>query len=180
MFLKLGFWEERMNAKRNFTVRRQPRRMLIILGGVALSAGLLLGASGLPLGRTAIACGAYGLAEKPAEVEKKKVTVTAENNGKEVTVNQGEVVEVRLEANPSTGYEWEIIQNDAEILTPLGDPKFELPAPTEPPIVGAPTMQIFQFSAAKAGKANLKLEYRRPWDKESKPLDSFAVTVIVK
>jgi len=44
------------------------------------------------------------------------MTLTQSNNGKSVTISQGETVRIRLDENPSTGFRWALKQGNDEIL----------------------------------------------------------------
>ena len=125
------------------------------------------------------------LAAPPADdpAASREVSLNETDNGRQVTLSQDEVLVVSLESNPSTGYTWEIAplqKQDEPILHQRGDSGFE--AQTRPlgaggPILGAPTRQVLQFESSAAGQTELRLVYRRPWEKDVPPLKTFAVQV---
>jgi inhibitor of cysteine peptidase len=81
------------------------------------------------------------------------------DTGSEVALDVGDRVEVRLEANPTTGYQW--------VLGPLPDGIVLASSDFEEPggsLVGAPGTQTFVFDAVAAGNGILRLEYIRPFD----------------
>lgn len=82
------------------------------------------------------------------------------DSGTEILVEAGEQFEIRLDANPSTGYTWEIADgagpNAVELIT-----RDHEPADTD--VVGASGIDVFVFEAI-AGAQVLRLEYVRSFD----------------
>ncbi len=96
------------------------------------------------------------------------------DNGSDIFVVQGDVLEVRLPANPSTGYTWSISANAPSVLRPAGDPKFDPPAEGRP---GATGTQTFGFRVVSGGGVFLQLVYRRPFEKDASPARTWGVFV---
>lgn len=86
--------------------------------------------------------------------------LSAANSGEEVAVDTGDQFEVRLESNPSTGYEWQINPLSLQFIA-LVSSTFEA---AEGDLVGAPGTAVFVFSADEPGAEILRLEYVRPFD----------------
>ena len=84
---------------------------------------------------------------------------------------------VRLTSNPTTGYEWTVKDSPAPLELLKSDFARD---PEAKNMVGAGGTQTLQFAAAAAGTAALKLEYRRPWEKDVAAAKTFKVTVAVK
>ena len=77
----------------------------------------------------------------------------------EVSLDVGDQLSVSLEANPTTGYSWE--------LGPLPDGLQLVSSDFEEPggsLVGAPGMQLFVFDVVGLGSGILRLEYVRVFD----------------
>src|SRR5689334_20302926 len=53
------------------------------------------------------------------------IRLTEADNERSIEVHKGDVLEVKLPANPTTGFQWEIKAVNRDILLPLGEPKFE-------------------------------------------------------
>jgi inhibitor of cysteine peptidase len=89
----------------------------------------------------------------------------------------GAVLEVRLEANRTTGYSWVATPAANPVLMRQGAAKYEERAAGGKAGVGG--VEVWRFKAVKAGKQGLQFEYRRPWEKGSPPAKvvTFAVTV---
>lgn len=101
--------------------------------------------------------------------------LTERDNGRTVAATQGETVTVSLEGNPSTGYSWELVNYNREILTPKGESGFIRDA--ERP--GAGGRFVFRFEAKAAGDTRLQLVYIRPWEHKVRPAMAFEVVVSV-
>jgi predicted secreted protein/putative hemolysin len=107
-------------------------------------------------------------------------TLTQADNGSKVTLKVGDVLEVTLDSNPSTGYSWQVKANDRNVLLPLGEPQFTLGNPT--PMPGAGGTETFQFKALAKGQTTLTLVYLRPWETNVTPTpnDTFTLSVTVE
>ncbi len=81
----------------------------------------------------------------------------------EMKVKLGKEFAIYLEANPTTGYDWEA-EFDESILK-LKDKYFE---PDLPAAVGGGGKDKFVFLPVKTGRTNILMLYKRPW--ENKPL----------
>ena len=130
-------------------------RLLTIVGVGALSAGLL---------------GACGGASGP-----KTVSVgQAENNGS-VSLSSGDVLQVSLPANATTGFSWETVEHGS--LTPAGSRY--VPTPHRPGLVGSGGTAIFEFRATSPGAQHLKLTYAQHFDQSTPPAKVYSLTVDV-
>ncbi|MEW6366986.1 MAG: protease inhibitor I42 family protein [Acidobacteriota bacterium] len=103
------------------------------------------------------------------------VRVRAEDNGTLVDMPLGTALEVALDCNPSTGYSWEVLQMDEAVLK-----QGETATRGESDLVGAPGRCIIRFHSIGMGTSVLKLGYRRPWEKDAKPVKVFEIAVNVK
>jgi len=91
-----------------------------------------------------------------------------------IDLREGERLEVTLSGNPTTGYSWELDSVDESILRSLGKPRYAASSGA----TGSGGEFIFAFEAKAPGKTELRLVYCRPWEKGTKPAESFAVTVL--
>ena len=105
------------------------------------------------------------------------ITVTDQDNGKSIEVAKDGTVMVRLASNPTTGYGWNLAGDPAPLELVKSDFARD---PQARNMAGAGGTQTLQFVAPAAGSAALKLEYRRPWEKDVPAAKSFKVTVVVK
>jgi inhibitor of cysteine peptidase len=102
--------------------------------------------------------------------------ITEQTHG-EVSLKAGAVLEVRLEANHTTGYSWVAAPAMNPVLMRQGPAKYEEHATGGKAGVGG--VEVWRFKAVKAGKQGLQFEYRRPWEKGSPAakMVTFSVTV---
>jgi len=111
-------------------------------------------------------------------VELEEVNVDEDDDGSQVELEQGQILVVTLESNPTTGYGWEVAEIQESILEQMGEAEFK-PSETGGPIVGAGGWEIFRFEAISAGQLTLKLVYRRPWEVGVEPINTFSIEVVV-
>ena len=83
---------------------------------------------------------------------------------------------ISLEANPSTGYSWELTGPlDDKVVVELGSDH----QPGEGTGVGVPGQQLFRFQAVGKGTATIGLQYVRPWETGVAPAKTSEFTVNV-
>jgi inhibitor of cysteine peptidase len=89
----------------------------------------------------------------------------------------GSVLEVRLEANHTTGYSWIAAPVASPVLVRQGRAVYQERAVGGKAGVGG--VEVWRFKALKAGKQGLQFEYRRPWEKgaPAAKMVTFSVTV---
>jgi inhibitor of cysteine peptidase len=96
------------------------------------------------------------------------------DDGITVKLESGDTLVITLDANPTTGYSWHVLEIDDSILK-AGKTEFR----PQSNLLGAPGKEIMYFTALENGETKLVLGYLRPWEKGIKPLDTFSVTVRV-
>ncbi len=109
------------------------------------------------------------------------VTIVAANAQKPRPTPQGSTIETQvgkafqivIESNPTTGYSWSATFDKTGLE--LAKTTFK---ETSSGLVGAPSMQIFQFKGLKKGTFEVKLDYLRPWEGQS--IKQATYTVVVK
>ena len=100
-------------------------------------------------------------------------TLTLDDDGGHIELKNGDEIELVLPGNPSTGYEWVVIEAPS-ILEEVGEAEF-LP---ESDLIGAGGEFRFRFVAIEPGTAQLRLVYERPFE-EVEPVDAFEIEVTV-
>ena len=91
--------------------------------------------------------------------------LTESSHGKILKIKQGEMFAFKLNANPSTGYQWDnsVTGGPADGIVKVGR-SFVIPS-SQNEQTGTPGTE-FQFYAAKEpGTYQMKLSYQRPWEK---------------
>ena len=108
----------------------------------------------------------------------KPVYLTEQDNGGEITVRQGAIIDVKLRSNPTTGYDW-YIKEKPDNLTEEGTKEF-IQSKLKKGIVGIGGTTIFKFKASKKGTGLLTIVYERKWEKESLNSKKFVIKINVK
>ncbi len=119
------------------------------------------------------------ISEYLSPVGPEEVNVNENDDGGQIELEQGQILVVTLESNPTTGYSWEQAENQEPILEQMGETEFKPSDEGEPPMVGAGGWEIFRFKAISAGKMTLKLVYLRPWEEGVEPVDTFSLDVVI-
>jgi len=102
--------------------------------------------------------------------------ITDADKGGEVHLKTGDQLELRLRANPSTGYMWYLQAKSTPLLKLTGQSQTEA---TEPG-VGRPVFQIFKFEPRRSGDGVLLMHYVRSWEAPSPDEEQFQVHVLVE
>lgn len=104
--------------------------------------------------------------------------VTVTDSGA-VEVAAGGTLRVVLEANPTTGYGWEVvIAPDEAVLAQQGEAVYG-PTVTDTALVGSGGATTFEFLAVGAGSTTVELVYRRPWEDGVEPVETVTIDVTV-
>jgi len=108
------------------------------------------------------------------------INLSSADRGKTVPAGVGDLVIIELDANPTTGYSWEAgpLPDDGPLT--LKSNKYETAAQRSSeirPMVGQGGVATFTYQVVKTGKATIALAYRRPWEKDVKPVKTFTVTI---
>jgi inhibitor of cysteine peptidase len=97
------------------------------------------------------------------------------DNGRQITVANGTVIDIALSGNPTTGFNWDITSRYTPQLKIIAGPKFK-PATNK---LGSSGKITYRFKAVKAGKTQLRMLYRRSWETTA-PSKTFIVNFTVK
>jgi inhibitor of cysteine peptidase len=94
-----------------------------------------------------------------------------------VELSHGDKLVLRLDSNPSTGYQWQVSLISGNVLDWVEGPSY---LPSEPSLIGSGGTASFGFLALKKGRASLKLIYRRPWEEGKPPARTVVLKVWIK
>lgn len=115
--------------------------------------------------------------ESPAGLAKPLAQeLNASDNGRTIELEKGQILVISLEANPSTGYMWEVAEGEEHIVQQVGEAEFQ----QESELLGAPGIETVRFEAMDTGQTTVELVYRRPWEENVDPLKTFSVQVVVR
>lgn len=105
------------------------------------------------------------------------LALTQEDNGKTINGRVGQILVLTLEENPTTGYNWEMMDTNSNILS-LKVSKYEQDdALRSRGLFGAGGKHIYVFKLSYVGTTQLQLIYKRPWEPEG--IQNFSVIVDV-
>lgn len=96
-------------------------------------------------------------------------------HGREIEIHIGEVFEITLPENPTTGFRWSF-EARGEPFCSLLDDHFE-PAPQNLP--GRGGCHYWHFKAVQVGSGNITLAYRRSWEQTGMSARRFTLHVHV-
>ncbi len=100
---------------------------------------------------------------------------------REIEVNAGDLFQVTLCSNPTTGFQWdEDAQIDNETVVEQVKHRFISPESNPPPPPGSPGQETWTFKALEAGTTTISMAYSRPWEGGEKGEWTFQLTVTVK
>lgn len=100
------------------------------------------------------------------------ITLTETDDGRHIAAHVADVIEVRLAENATTGYRWAVEDLDTDVLA-LDEAAADYPRQT----LGSGGEAIFRIRVHAAGRAMLRLQYRRPWEGDAGVTKRFAVAV---
>jgi inhibitor of cysteine peptidase len=96
--------------------------------------------------------------------------------GRAIEVAPGKRITLRLEANHSTGHRWSLTASGDAELDQIGEPFYT----QEKSVPGGGGAEYWTFRAIRAGKKELRFEYRRPWERDKPPAKALGYIVNVR
>ena len=105
------------------------------------------------------------------------VMLNGKADGKRVELARGQELVLSLEENPTTGFRWEVVQRAAAVIEIVGEGRY---AAASTGRVGSGGTTTWRFRATRTGSDTLRLVYRRSWEKDQPPAESFSCTVNVR
>ena len=101
--------------------------------------------------------------------------ITDKAAGKTLRLPASGLIALKLDSNPSTGYGWQFACSSPAV-SKVGS-SFTIPR-SEEARVGVPGVEIMVLAVTKPGTYNIRMDYKRSWEKMS--LQSFNFTVIAE
>ncbi len=95
--------------------------------------------------------------------------------GKTLHLPQSGLIALKLDSNPSTGYGW-VMSCSSPNVSKVGS-SFTIPRSDENR-VGVPGVEILVLAVTRPGTYNVRMDYKRSWEKIS--LNSFSFTVVAE
>ncbi len=104
------------------------------------------------------------------------LTLTAADTDQTKALTVGEAVQIELAGNATTGYRWEVQAIEGTAVRH----EETLYEPEQTDRVGSGGLFVVKFTAVEAGAATVQLAYRRPWETDAEPAETFTATFNVK
>ena len=106
------------------------------------------------------------------------LTINADKSydGRSVGLRVGDGVKLSLAENPTTGYRWEFVTKPEPYCVILNDAYTADPGGA----IGSGGAHEWAFRAVSAGTGTLSLAYRRPWEKDTAPAQTYKLKIAVK
>ena len=101
---------------------------------------------------------------------------TYTDSGQAISIGINQEFIIALGSNPTTGYSWQ--ESYDETMLRLVEKTYEPGEAAKNGAVGAGGVEYFRFKALQAGKTEITLTYKRPW--EAKSLDQKVFIVNIK
>jgi inhibitor of cysteine peptidase len=105
-----------------------------------------------------------------------EIVIIKENAGKTFKAIQGDLIHIRLNENPSTGYQWKIDLSDQQVIL-LEKSEF---SPGAQKTIGSGGTRTFQLKAKSSGFVKIFLKLKKEWEPDDSAIDKFEVTIKVE
>lgn len=104
------------------------------------------------------------------------VELGPEDDGRTVEIRRGDIVEIYLPENPTTGYQWSIDRGDATVVA-LEESEFSQVPDAR---TGRRGWRKMRFRARTAGTAQLRFKLSRPWERDKSVVERYEVTLHIE
>jgi inhibitor of cysteine peptidase len=106
------------------------------------------------------------------------LTINADKSydDRSINLHVGDGVKLSLAENPTTGYRWEFVTNPEPYCVVVSDAYVADAGGA----IGSGGAHEWTFRAVSQGTGTVSLAYRRPWEKDTPPAQTFKLTMVVK
>ena len=94
-----------------------------------------------------------------------------------IKTTAGKEFVITLDANVTTGYEWQLTKPIDDSLIKLVHSEY---VPDKTGLVGSGGKSIWTFKAVRSGKTQISFKYIRPWEKDTPPVKEAAYIVAIR
>jgi inhibitor of cysteine peptidase len=102
-------------------------------------------------------------------------SLSGSDNGKTITVHVGDEIDIALDSNPTTGFDWAIDKNNDSLLA-LKQMEYQASSNA----IGSGGTDTFKFVTKNAGTVNLQLKYWRSFEGDRSIIHRYAVTIQIQ
>lgn len=102
-----------------------------------------------------------------------QINLDRSDDGGARSASPGDVMVIRLDETPTSGYRWQVDECDPAVLRSAGD-EFR---PTGGAGIGGGGTREFRFAVVGPGRGGVRLALRRTWESESPAADQFEATI---
>jgi inhibitor of cysteine peptidase len=117
--------------------------------------------------------------EQSSPMPPKQQVISESDNGKNISLKNGEIFYIRLKENPTTGYSWEI--NLSQGLNNVSSNYYppEHSKENNQPLVGAGGVHVWEIKTVAKGSQQVRGVYKRSWENLTGKEENFALNVEV-
>ncbi len=109
-----------------------------------------------------------------ALAEDDEVRLSEQDNGKEITVRVGDIIQIELKRFGGTGYEWYFDKPHGEYFELIREDTKEI---SREGFVGTPVIRMWKLKALKKGETKIILYLYRSWEGKEKATDRFELKI---
>lgn len=115
----------------------------------------------------------------PQSVHERIIDLTSMSAVDPVRVQVGDILELRVSGNASTGYAWRYVDAGKGFVENLGRHRIEHAMKEGRPVVGSSSLQTWRLRAVALGCQVVRFEYARPWETEKAPSQVASYRILV-
>jgi len=104
------------------------------------------------------------------------ITLTEIDNGKTITLQKGDRLQITLPENPTTGFQWAIETKPKNLLS-LEKSDY---VASSPQLIGSGGQRTLTLLAKKTGKTYLNLKLWRSWEGDKSIVNRYQITLQIK
>ena len=154
----------------NFGKRRYTFNKFKALAWKILLIANFLFLAGTPSGSLAVPLNGKDSPYQPA------VILGKEDNGREIQVRAGDVIQVNLEGLGGAGFWWYVEGLDSMYWELIGEETRGI----EQSRIGGPMLGQWFFRAKKEGMGEIKMDYYRKWEGQHTSADTFRIKLLIQ
>jgi len=122
-----------------------------------------------------LCCPAISNAASSNTGDAEKMKLTKDDNGRNISIALGSIVEIELSTASGTGYEWSVTKLDEQYLALIKEEK--IVARPQDDKVGQPVVKRWYLRALRAGATEVVISLYRSWEGKDRPSDLFSINI---